>query len=48
MVFHVGERVFWGAPAVIYLERPIVVLHPEDQRVIVHYEDMDKILTCRW
>lgn len=37
MVLHVGERVFWSAPEVTYLEGSIVTLPPEEQGVIVHY-----------
>ena len=38
MILHIGERVFWGAPEVIYLEGPVIALHPEDQSVVVHIE----------
>lgn len=38
MILHVGERVFWGAPEVIYLEGPIISLNPEEQSAIVHVE----------
>ncbi|GCE13909.1 hypothetical protein [Tengunoibacter tsumagoiensis] len=38
MVLHVGERVYWGTPEVIYLEGPIVALHAEFQTVVVHIE----------
>ena len=36
MMLHVGERVFWGAPEVIYLEGEIISLNPEAQTAIVH------------
>ncbi len=38
MILHVGERVFWGAPEVIYLEGNIVSLDPEAQTVVVHID----------
>ena len=38
MILHVGERVFWGAPEVIYLEGTIVGLDAENQRVTMHVE----------
>src|ERR1700738_3361376 len=38
MILHVGERVFWGAPEVIYLEGKIVSLDPQTQTVVVHIE----------
>ena len=38
MILHVGERVFWGAPEVIYLEGPIVSLDEEKQSVMVHID----------
>src|SRR5579859_7430922 len=38
MVLHVGDRVFWGAPEVIYLEGVIVSLHPESQTAVVHVD----------
>ncbi|GAC1364938.1 MAG: hypothetical protein NVS2B12_23600 [Ktedonobacteraceae bacterium] len=38
MILHVGERVFWGAPEVIYLEGKIVSLDPQAQTVVVHIE----------
>jgi hypothetical protein len=38
MILHVGERVYWGAPEVIYLEGPIVKLDDESQSVTVHIE----------
>ncbi len=38
MILHVGERVFWGAPEVIYLEGAIVSLNEETQTVVVHID----------
>ena len=38
MILHVGERVFWGAPEVIYLEGTITSLNEETQTVIVHID----------
>lgn len=38
MMLHIGERVFWGAPEVIYLEGPIISLDEEKQTVIVHID----------
>jgi hypothetical protein len=38
MILHVGERVFWGAPEVIYLEGTIVSLDEEQQTVVVHID----------
>jgi hypothetical protein len=38
MMLHKGERVYWGAPEVIYLEGTIVSLDEEEQRVVVHIE----------
>ncbi|HTI15780.1 MAG TPA: hypothetical protein VL461_14650 [Dictyobacter sp.] len=38
MILHVGERVFWGAPEVIYLEGPIITLNAKTQTVVVHIE----------
>lgn len=38
MILHVGERVFWGAPEVIYLEGSIVSLNVAEQTVTVHVE----------
>src|SRR5579859_4437711 len=38
MILHVGERVYWGAPEVIYLEGTIISLDEKEQRVIVHVE----------
>lgn len=38
MILHLGERVFWGAPEVIYLEGVITALNEETQTVIVHVD----------
>jgi hypothetical protein len=38
MILHLGERVFWGAPEVIYLEGTISQLDEENQRVLVHID----------
>ena len=38
MILHTGERVFWGAPEVIYLEGTITALDTEAQSVVVHVE----------
>lgn len=38
MILHLGERVFWGAPKVIYLEGTIVKLDEEAQSVVVHVD----------
>ena len=38
MMLHVGERVFWGAPEVIYLEGTITSLDEETQTVVVHID----------
>ncbi|GCE19689.1 hypothetical protein [Dictyobacter kobayashii] len=38
MILHVGERVFWGAPEVIYLEGTVVSLKPAEQTAVVHIE----------
>lgn len=38
MILHKGERVFWGAPEVIYLEGQITTLDEEAQTVIVHID----------
>ena len=38
MILHLGERVFWGAPEVIYLEGTITSLNEETQTVIVHID----------
>ena len=38
MILHKGERVYWGAPEVIYLEGTIVKLDEAAQTVTVHIE----------
>lgn len=38
MILHVGERVYWGAPEVIYLEGTITSLDEKEQTVVVHVE----------
>lgn len=38
MILHLGERVFWGAPEVIYLEGSITRLDEENQSVLVHID----------
>jgi hypothetical protein len=38
MILHVGERVFWGAPEVIYMEGNIISLDPAHQVVTVHVD----------
>ncbi len=38
MILHKGERVYWGAPEVIYLEGTIRALDEEKQIVIIHIE----------
>ncbi len=38
MILHVGERVFWGAPEVIYLEGNIVSLNTAEQTATVRIE----------
>lgn len=38
MILHLGERVFWGAPEVIYLEGTINKLDEATQVVVVHIE----------
>src|SRR6185312_5994214 len=38
MILHLGERVFWGAPEVIYLEGNITRLDEENQSVLVHID----------
>jgi len=38
MILHVGERVYWGAPEVIYLEGSIVRLDEETQAAVVHVD----------
>ncbi|MHB8598182.1 MAG: hypothetical protein ACYDER_15375 [Ktedonobacteraceae bacterium] len=38
MILHPGERVFWGAPEVIYLEGTITQLDEQSQTVMVHVD----------
>ncbi len=38
MILHLGERVYWGAPEVIYLEGTIVKLDEATQTVVVHID----------
>ncbi len=38
MILHTGERVYWGAPEVIYLEGTIRKLDEATQTVVVHIE----------
>ncbi len=38
MILHLGERVYWGAPEVIYLEGIITRLDEEAQSVLVHID----------
>jgi hypothetical protein len=38
MILHIGERVFWGTPEVIYLEGTVIGLDEEKQQVVVHVE----------
>src|SRR5215470_7736633 len=38
MILHLGERVYWGAPEVIYLEGTITRLDEDAQTVLVHIE----------
>ena len=38
MILHLGERVYWGAPEVIYLEGVITALNEEAQTVVVHVD----------
>ncbi len=38
MILHLGERVYWGAPEVIYLEGTITRLDEKAQVVLVHIE----------
>src|SRR5690348_2954590 len=38
MILHKGERVYWGAPEVIYLEGTISAFDEEAQTVLVHIE----------
>ena len=38
MILHMGERVYWGAPEVMYLEGVITRLDDEKQAVLVHID----------
>jgi hypothetical protein len=38
MILHLGERVYWGAPEVIYLEGTITKLDEDTQSVLVHID----------
>jgi hypothetical protein len=38
MILHIGERVYWGAPEVIYLEGAIISLDEKAQTVVVHID----------
>ena len=38
MILHLGERVYWGAPEVMYLEGVIARLDEEAQAVLVHID----------
>ena len=38
MILHLGERVYWGAPEVIYLEGTISKLDKAAQTAIVHID----------
>ncbi len=38
MILHLGERVYWGAPEVIYLEGTITRLDEENQSLLVHVD----------
>jgi hypothetical protein len=38
MILHKGERVYWGAPEVIYLEGIIASLDEQNQTVVVHID----------
>jgi hypothetical protein len=38
MILHKGERVYWGAPEIIYLEGTIVKLDEAAQSVVVHVD----------
>jgi len=38
MILHLGERVYWGAPEVIYLEGTITQLDEARQSVVIHIE----------
>ncbi|SRR6266480_5175331 len=38
MILHLGQRVYWGAPEVIYLEGTITRLDETTQSVVVHID----------
>jgi hypothetical protein len=38
MILHLGERVYWGAPEVIYLEGTIIALDEQTQTATVHID----------
>ncbi len=38
MILHLGERVYWGAPEVMYLEGTITRLDEETQTALVHID----------
>jgi len=38
MILHRGERVYWGAPEVIYLEGSIIQLDEQTQTAVVHID----------
>ena len=38
MILHTGERVYWGAPEVIYLEGTVIRLDETAQTVVVHID----------
>jgi hypothetical protein len=38
MILHLGERVYWGAPEVIYLEGTIIALDEQTQTTTVHID----------
>jgi len=38
MILHLGQRVYWGAPEVIYLEGIITQLDEARQSVVIHIE----------
>jgi hypothetical protein len=38
MILHLGERVYWGAPEVIYLEGTIIALDEQTQTAKVHID----------
>ena len=38
MILHLGERVYWGAPEIIYLEGTITKLDEDTQSVLVHID----------